>query len=55
MFVDVKEMFVKIIVEKWLIVRVVFGFWLVSGIDEDIVFYVDELWMIELICWVGLC
>jgi 5-methyltetrahydrofolate--homocysteine methyltransferase len=54
LFTDAKAMLARIIEEKWLSVRAVFGLYPASGNDEDVVIYNDEARTVELAHWVGL-
>lgn len=54
LFADAKAMLARIIEEKWLSARAVFGLYPASGDDEDIVIYKDETRTAELARWIGL-
>ncbi|HEX6734121.1 MAG TPA: methionine synthase [Azonexus sp.] len=54
LFADAKAMLARIVAEKWLSARAVFGLYPASGDNEDIVLYSDESRTGELARWVGL-
>ena len=54
LFADAKAMLSKIVEEKWLTARAVFGLYPARGENEDIIIYSDESRTTELTRWVGL-
>ncbi|WP_415033026.1 methionine synthase [Azonexus sp.] len=54
LFQDAQQMLEKIVSERWLTARAVFGLYAARGEDEDIVLYTDESRAVEASRWVGL-
>jgi len=54
LFHDAQAMLAKIVAEKWLTARAVFGLYPARGENEDIVLYTDESRSVEATRWVGL-
>jgi 5-methyltetrahydrofolate--homocysteine methyltransferase len=54
LFADAQAMLAKIVAEKWLTAKAVFGLYPARGENEDIVLYADESRTTELTRWVGL-
>jgi 5-methyltetrahydrofolate--homocysteine methyltransferase len=54
LFADAQAMLAKIVAEKWLTARAVFGLYPARGDNEDIVLYTDESRSAEATRWVGL-
>ncbi len=54
LFHDAQAMLAKIVAEKWLTARAVFGLYPARGENEDIVLYTDESRRVEATRWVGL-
>ena len=54
LFHDAQAMLAKIVAEKWLTARAVFGLYPARGDNEDIVLYTDESRSVEATRWVGL-
>jgi 5-methyltetrahydrofolate--homocysteine methyltransferase len=54
LFHDAQAMLAKIVAEKWLTARAVFGLYPARGENEDIVLYTDESRSVEAARWVGL-
>ena len=54
LYADAQAMLKKIVDEKWLEARAVFGLWPARSDNEDIVFYADEARTQEISRWVGL-
>jgi 5-methyltetrahydrofolate--homocysteine methyltransferase len=54
LFHDAQAMLARIVAEKWLTARAVFGLYPARGDNEDIVFYADEDRMTEAARWIGL-
>ncbi len=54
LFNDAQAMLAKIVAEKWLTARAVFGLYPARGENEDIVLYTDESRSVEATRWVGL-
>ncbi len=54
LFYDAQAMLAKIVAEKWLTARAVFGLYPARGENEDIVLYTDESRSVEATRWVGL-
>ena len=54
LFHDAQAMLARIVAEKWLTARAVFGLYPARGDNEDIVFYADEDRTTEAARWIGL-
>ncbi|WP_234085050.1 methionine synthase [Azonexus sp. R2A-61] len=54
LFHDAQAMLAKIVAERWLTARAVFGLYPARGENEDIVLYTDESRSVEATRWVGL-
>ncbi|MFN4324298.1 MAG: methionine synthase [Azonexus sp.] len=54
LFHDAQAMLARIVAEKWLTARAVFGLYPARGDNEDIIFYTDESRTTEAARWIGL-
>jgi len=54
LYADAQAMLAKIVAERWLTAKAVFGLWPARGENEDIILYADEARTHQLARWVGL-
>ncbi|HZX29735.1 MAG TPA: vitamin B12 dependent-methionine synthase activation domain-containing protein, partial [Rhodocyclaceae bacterium] len=54
LYADAQAMLDKIVSEKWLTAKAVFGLWPAQGENEDVILYADDSRAKELARWVGL-